>query len=797
MMRTSHAEPEQEYVVPALKNAHARAAASPPSPAGRGKASTFRRDPFRIPRSHAWAKAISLGCLALLLAMAMLPLDIHAQGQLAGVGTALLLALYLYALYHERRGQPPDGQPDALPDALPAPAWLRLALIALSLWLGWRYLYWRATETLPFGYGMASSLAGLALFLVELHGFVTFVFGHLINLAPLQRGERLLRADEQAPTVDIFIPTYSEDPQIVRITLIAATQLDYPQDRYRVWILDDGGTRQKLADPDPQRAAAAAQRADSLKQMAKHYGARYLSRERNEHAKAGNLNHALQASAGEPGGGELILVLDCDHIPTRDFLRRTVGQFIDDPRLFLLQSPHNFVNPDPVARNLKLFDIAPAENELFYSVMQPGLDAWGATFFCGSAAVLRRSVLDEIGGIQGQTITEDAETTLEAMALGYRTAYLNRPMVSGLQPETFAGLIVQRSRWAQGMLQIFLLKNPWTLRGLSTMQRLMYTNFSWFWGFAVSRLLLMLAPPAFLLFGLNLCDTSAEALLVYALPYLVASLTLAQLYYRRVRWPLLSQLYETIQSWHLTLAVGRVLLKPRAPTFQVTPKGETLEKKFVSAMATPLYVLLALNIASLFWGGVRLQTEPWHHSAIIFVMSWAVLDGAFLLAALGVTLERPQKRSSPRIPWEQSLILQVGDLRFAAVGEDLSRSGAAIRLSPAEDRRLRAAGLNSMAGQQVRLEFPARGIIDAKIVHVRQRGLAGRHYTRLGLRYCFTDVEQERLAIDLAFGDSEQLIRINRSRHGGKSVPDGILTLVYLAARFGLQHLWLRARGAA
>ena len=120
-----------------------------------------------------------------------------------------------------------------------------------------------------------------------------------------------------------------------------------------------------------------------------------------------------------------------------------------------MQTPHFFLNPDPVERNLDTFDRMPSENEMFYSVIQKGLDGYNASFFCGSAAVLRRKHIMEIGGIQGETITEDAETALELHARGYHSAYVARPMVAGLSPETFSGFIVQRMRWAQGMAQIF------------------------------------------------------------------------------------------------------------------------------------------------------------------------------------------------------------------------------------------------------------------------------------------------------------------------------------------------------
>ena len=56
--------------------------------------------------------------------------------------------------------------------------------------------------------------------------------------------------------MDIYIPTYNEDPEILRPTVIAATQMRYPRHKLHVYVLDDGGTAQKLCDKDPAKAAA-------------------------------------------------------------------------------------------------------------------------------------------------------------------------------------------------------------------------------------------------------------------------------------------------------------------------------------------------------------------------------------------------------------------------------------------------------------------------------------------------------------------------------------------------------------
>ena len=656
---------------------------------------------------------------------------------------------------------------------------IRLVIIFIGLFLSSRYMYWRATESLPLQFGVASMMLGLALFLGEAYGYVNSLFGYFINSNPLARHPIPLPGDAALlPHVDVYIPTYNEDASVLLPTVIAATQIRYPQEKLHVYLLDDGGTLQKRTDPDPLKAQAACERRITLEAIAARYGAGYLTREKNEHAKAGNINSALPHTRGE-----LLLILDCDHIPTEDFLEKTVGLFLQDPKLFVVQTPHNFISPDPLERNLSTFESSPAENELFYDVMQPGLDAWGTSFFCGSAAVLRRSVLDELGGVAGQTITEDAETTLDAMGRGYSTAYLSRPMVSGLQPETYSGFIVQRVRWGQGMLQIFLLKNPWKLAGLSFVQRLLYTNFAVYWGFATSRLVMLLAPPVYLLFSINLCDASAEDIVVYAVPSLLASLITTQYFYGRVRWPFMSQLYEIIQSVYVSQGMLAVLRRPRSPSFQVTPKGEVLSHDFVSALATPFYFLLAFNVAGIAAGLVRFSHDSWDRNAVTLVLFWAFLDLALLLGALGITFERRQMRSEPRARCMEPIVLQVpGQAALRGQAVNASVSGVGIIVDGDADcvRQLRQHAL-------LWLQLPQRDAVLRGKPH-SIRAISATQIS-IGLSYDIATVAEERVAIAVAFGSSEQIIKNNSQRHAGRTVVQGFLKLMRFAGFKGIGHL--------
>ncbi|TXS97477.1 glycosyltransferase, partial [Escherichia coli] len=240
------------------------------------------------------------------------------------------------------------------------------------------------------------------------------------------------------PSVDIFVPTYNEDLNVVKNTIYASLGIDWPKDKLNIWILDDGGR-------------------EEFRQFAQNVGVKYIARTTHEHAKAGNINNALKYAKGE-----FVSIFDCDHVPTRSFLQMTMGWFLKEKQLAMMQTPHHFFSPDPFERNLGRFRKTPNEGTLFYGLVQDGNDMWDATFFCGSCAVIRRKPLDEIGGIAVETVTEDAHTSLRLHRRGYTSAYMRIPQAAGLATESLSAHIGQRIRWARGMVQIFRLDNPLT-----------------------------------------------------------------------------------------------------------------------------------------------------------------------------------------------------------------------------------------------------------------------------------------------------------------------------------------------
>jgi cellulose synthase (UDP-forming) len=532
---------------------------------------------------------------------------------------------------------------------------LRPVFLALGIFVVLRYLLWRLSSTLPSIDSPFDFVAGYVLVAAECY-CVAMLFLSLFTVAdPIDRPRAPRVSDEDAPTVDVFIPTYNESIDIVAPTVAAAKRMTYPEGKLNVFLLDDGGTEEKIQSDDPAVAARALNRRQSLQAVCEALGARYLTREENINAKAGNLNNGLANSEGE-----LIAVFDADHAPAQDFLTETVGFFGQDENLFLVQTPHFFLNPDPIEKNLNAARM-PAENEMFYGLVQKGLDKWNAAFFCGSAALLRREALDSVGGFHGSSVTEDAETALELHSRGWSSLYVDKPMIAGLQPETFESFIGQRSRWCRGMVQILLLKNPLFRSGLTAAQRLCYLSGSLFWLFPLSRIIFILAPMAYTFFGLQIYIANIQEFVAYTLVYMLAALLIQSYVFGRVRWPWTSDLYEYVQSVMLFPAVLGVFINPRRPKFNVTAKGQTLDANHLSRLAWPYFFLFGLVAVSMVVLCYRYVNEPDQRGLILVVGVWSALNLCLTGLTLGAVSERRERRSVPRVASNLSAKLVIGD----------------------------------------------------------------------------------------------------------------------------------------
>ncbi|MDI7862111.1 UDP-forming cellulose synthase catalytic subunit [Rhizobiaceae bacterium n13] len=645
----------------------------------------------------------------------------------------------------------------------------RLVALAFGTAIVMRYVYWRTFNTLPPANQPENFIPAILLYLAEMYSVMMLALSLFVVSRPLPPRPSPTPPEGKFPRVDVFVPTYNEDPALLANTLAAAKGMDYPADRLEVWLLDDGGTAQKRNSDKLLEAQAATMRHRELQTLCADLDVHYLTRDRNEHAKAGNLNNGMKHSKSE-----LIAVFDADHAPARDFLKETVGYFSEDPKLFLVQTPHFFLNPDPVERNLQTFEKMPSENEMFYGIIQRGLDKWNAAFFCGSAAVLRREALESANGFSGISITEDCETAVELHSRGWSSVYVDKPLIAGLQPATFASFIGQRSRWAQGMMQIMRFRFPLFKRGLSIPQRLCYMSSTLFWLFPFARATFLVAPLFYLFFDLQIFMASGGEFLGYTLSYLLVNLMMQNYLYGSFRWPWISELYEYVQTVHLLPAVVSVIVNPRKPTFKVTAKDESVLVNRLSEISRPFFVIFAVLLVALIVTVYRFQTDPFKADVTLVVGGWNLLNLILAGCALGVVSERAEHSPTRRVRVTRRCEFGLGGRWFPATIEDVSVNGARVQVYGDLGE------MPTSARAEIRFKPYSSATEEILPVEVRNRETEG-NLTAIGCRYLPEIARHHSLVADLIFANSTQWSQFQQARRRNPGLIRGTAWFIGLS----------------
>jgi cellulose synthase (UDP-forming) len=499
------------------------------------------------------------------------------------------------------------------------------AVLLLSL-LAARYLLWRLGSSLNLATPLSSGLSVLLLAAELLLLLETFL-ELWISLRPAPPALPLLSAEAAAALgVDLLVPTYGEPLPVVERCLRGCLAIDHPTTT--VWLLDDAGRPE-------------------LEQLATSLGCRYLARPDRLHAKAGNLNHALPF-CHQP----LIAVFDADVVPLRSFLRRTLPPFAD-PRLGLLQTPQHYMNADPILRNLRLERWLIPDEEPFYRWIQSSRERFGASICVGTSFVVRRRVLEQVGGFETATPSEDLATGIRIAAAGHRIAYLNEKLSAGLAPLTVAAMVRQRCRWASGSLQTLRTgASPFRIAGLKPMQRLVFLLGILHWFNCLALLLLLLTPALVILLGVPPLRVEGEALVLMAGPFWFSQLLLARWLSGQSSTAVLPELYRLILMVPMAATVISTLLGRPQP-FLVTPKGlapgETPAPQL--RLIVPLLLLLAVQVSAVVhllsgpMTGVAATAGP---ASRTLLLVWILMNSLLLLIALRCCQERP--RLSP-VPW--------------------------------------------------------------------------------------------------------------------------------------------------
>jgi cellulose synthase (UDP-forming) len=481
------------------------------------------------------------------------------------------------------------------------------------------YLWWRATMTM----NPHALVFSWTLWLAEAFGVINYILfawmTHDISpKAPFYR-------PKHGVTVDIFVPTYNEDEQILEATLMGCKKITYP---HKTYVLDDGNR------PD-------------IENLALQLKCNYIARPIHDHAKAGNINYALART-----NGEFIVILDADMIPQPDFLDRTLGYFEANAKLAFIQMPQEFYNRDSIQHDQGSPDWH--EQALFFKVIQPGKNHSNSAFWCGSPSVVRRKALEDVGGVATETITEDIHTSVRLHSQGWSSLFLDEPLAFGIAPQTVKSFLLQRLRWAQGTMQLYRSKDsPLWIKGLSWQQRFSYLSSFLAYFESFQKLGFLLTPTLIILFNIFPMQIDAALFLLHWVPYFAINVLANQMggrgffkYYNTEKYNILKMIIFIESA--LTLFSGKRL------NFKVTPKSVDKSVYDNERRALRLYMgIFGFLTGTIVYGFLRIIVM--HGTLLIFeaalvALFWGTYNAMLIFTGVHGVLRKQHDRKHYRFP---------------------------------------------------------------------------------------------------------------------------------------------------
>jgi cellulose synthase/poly-beta-1,6-N-acetylglucosamine synthase-like glycosyltransferase len=237
----------------------------------------------------------------------------------------------------------------------------------------------------------------------------------------------------ELPRVTVQLPIFNEQYVVDRL-LDAVCRLDYPKDKLDIQLLDDS------TDETVEVARLLVERYAALG-----HPVVYLHRENREGYKAGALEAGLKTAKGE-----FVAIFDADFVPPPDFLLKCIHHFTD-PKVGMVQTRWTHIN-----RNYSLLTQVEAILLDGHFVLEhSGRSRSGVFFnFNGTAGMWRRQAIDEAGGWEHDTLTEDTDLSYRAQLKGWKFLYLQDVECPAELPVEMTAFKTQQARWAKGLIQV-------------------------------------------------------------------------------------------------------------------------------------------------------------------------------------------------------------------------------------------------------------------------------------------------------------------------------------------------------
>jgi cellulose synthase/poly-beta-1,6-N-acetylglucosamine synthase-like glycosyltransferase len=248
---------------------------------------------------------------------------------------------------------------------------------------------------------------------------------------------------DKLPTVTIQLPIFNEQFVVDRL-VDSICKMDYPREKLEIQLLDDS------TDETVDVARAVVERYAAMGHPIVH-----IHRTNRSGFKAGALQHGMAISQGE-----FIAIFDADFTPPPDFLMKVIHHFAD-PQIGMVQTRWTHLN-----RNYSFLTEVEAILLDGHFVLEHGARARSGVFFNfnGTAGMWRRRTIEEAGGWQHDTLTEDTDLSYRAQLKGWKFAYLEDVECPAELPVEMTAFKTQQARWAKGLIQCALKDFPFVVK---------------------------------------------------------------------------------------------------------------------------------------------------------------------------------------------------------------------------------------------------------------------------------------------------------------------------------------------
>lgn len=606
---------------------------------------------------------------------------------------------FYFSRYETRRPEPP------LPHDLRV-EFVAQTLLTLSVALGAWYLWWRWSYSLnPDAMWFSVAVAG-----AETCAFIGLIlFAHNLwstNDTPQQAApatfDQVTKAGARRKiTVDVFLPTYNEDPELTRYSIRDACALRYPHPiEITVHVLDDGNR--------PQMA-----------RVAREEGVNYLTRNTNIGYKAGNLRNGMEHTTGD-----FMVILDSDTRPFPTLLENTLGYF-RDPQVAWVQTPQWFYDiPEgepldaALTRRAGRFggwlgrlvqrctgeirlgeDPFQSDPKLFYDVILRRRNGANASFCCGAGSVHRRSAVMQSAVLSYSEAVEEnifhysayekdpeaAEALRQSLRAEMRQATEITPykfhvsediytsiLIQSMPDQTWKSVLhpgietkmlspldmqswaMQRFKYAGGTLDILWNDNPLFRSGLSIRQKLMYAATFWSYLAPLWNVIFLCAPVIALFSGMSPVEAYSSEFFLHLLPFLICH----ELAAAAACWGVDNRKGKMLNLafFSINLQALWAVLRGQEIKFKVTPKHRK-DDLFLSLVAPQIAVVL-LTLAAIAYAGIDILLTGDTQALGTFVVNgfWGLSNAWAMTVLIFAALWRPDREDRVHFDVKNRLI---------------------------------------------------------------------------------------------------------------------------------------------